>query len=298
MLFLHPTLRDLTLSCCVVTDSDVEILRNYTGKRTLLTKLTFIESVYSPAAIDAILSVPAALITYETRSTGRFKNHHRDFHAEADMETAPSDLIMALARCQPQLQRLVYCDDSANGDELPWPRADERPKLPDLHSLTYLELSQRALTNLSMCYRDSQAVGSASVRTLKMSDGGLSMSPNRTNLHELTTLDKFPAVKHVEVMPGSFACDLNVEFDRKIHRKIIEAADLYRQRRIEFRVFVQAPPNRRGWRGCVPPYLYGERAPEYELVFHSGHGKDGFLWDWVAEREREPEEAGMTGPEL
>jgi hypothetical protein len=135
--FLHPTLRDLTLSCFDIGDDLESVLSQASGK-TLLRSLTFDECNITHSGLAAVLSMPRAL---ENLILGERIYHTRWTHS--NLQSDPRLLLQILESQKDTLQYLKHVGGS------PWDcgitGSVHGLSLAFLASLQVMELSTRSV---------------------------------------------------------------------------------------------------------------------------------------------------------
>lgn len=263
LLFLHPTLRDLTISCANTDEANIDIpFEDYRG-RTPLRRLTLIECNISAATMEAILSLPSILQSLDITSR---RNGSRIKIAQ---------MIHNLVVYQPKLESLTYTnalEKWSNGQ-----LEDYKADISSLSNLKHLALPYdyntryTPLDPLIKCIASDQ--GSASLETVMigvqwdMHDSKTALSYHRKlGLH----LPKFPQLRTLIVFLGGlgrFERDEG-DFERK-QRPSMEALKKGLQEDFEttkVRIIVYTTYTN----SYVPPYLYGEKAPSRLTTYDSG----------------------------
>ncbi|KAL8788285.1 MAG: hypothetical protein Q9195_007382 [Heterodermia aff. obscurata] len=256
-LFLHPSLRELTISCADGHEANIDIpFETYRGS-TLLQQLTFIECDISVATMESILSLPSALQSLDITSC---RSLHRSWN-----KTSLVHLIRILVAHQPNLESLTY----ANTRESENSEID----LSLLNKLKYLALPcdngrrSQHFDTLIRNIRPSQ--GFASLETVSIGVEWEGKANSVLSYHRKLGLQssQCPQLRTLVVALGGFEDMYNEteEFENE-RDSFVEA---FKKRLLgdfkgrQVRIILQATIHHH----YVPPYLFRERAPERQTIF-------------------------------
>jgi len=273
IIFIHPTIRNLTISCFDIGE-DIQTYLLSNRAKTGLQSLTFEECNIRAKGLAAILSVPKAL----QRLIVGERLHHLDWHAHSPLGQYPESFLQALALQKDSLQHLKHIS------------------APYGMMGSIANLSMDGFTKLKEIELDSQSVlGSILSETATRGSPILDsiylrfFRPYRiASDQQVTAIDEDPVlgslykwfklVRNLDfVMDFSYIPDIEVvltelwknEKNDKIWKKIFDLAspdanhaqNKHNKRRLQMFI-VQTS-------GFIPPYMYGEERPVETLIFDS-----------------------------
>ncbi|KAF2634468.1 hypothetical protein P280DRAFT_511886 [Massarina eburnea CBS 473.64] len=288
IMFFHPTLRRITLSC---TNFDAEIthakILPSQRKSTPLQSLTLIECNVNVKFLDVVLSLPKAL---KELDIGERQHVFRECHPSHDTKTRTSHPLFldALARQAHSLERLAH--SSGNTGYISYRQPDETGdgRLRHLINLQYLELGAESV--LLGCLENNDCP--TSLQKLKVTDAAWVnriISTEQKIMHSRILLQRCNEV----ASRLSHPVDIDIRFNSKDHEVILrtvpvapwsatfpalsdsispirgpvyQLANALISRNKQLRLFTQTflGDNR-----YIPPYMYGEEAPREEQFYDS-----------------------------
>ncbi|KAH7093459.1 hypothetical protein FB567DRAFT_515383 [Paraphoma chrysanthemicola] len=289
-MFLHPTLRHITLSC-LNFDADLahdeEIIAQKRGT-TALRSLTLIETNVNVQFLDVVLSLPKAL---EELSIGErlYMFEECEPSMDASKRTSAALFLTALQRQSASLRRLAH-----SGGMIQWMTARETDpegaaRLRSLVNLEYLELGFE-----SHLYYYLRSNGfPPELKTLKMVDAAISLNAGH-NIRAVSDV-AFKSITSLvaEHLPASLSAGFAVHLkfsDHSIFRLLVIAhpaeqnrlltslfldrpaiykiATILKSYNAFFRVSRDTFPSKIS---TIPPYMYGEELPVEEDMYDSKH---------------------------
>jgi hypothetical protein len=286
IIFLHPTLRNLTISCFDI-GKDLEAYLSSNPKQTLLKSLTFDECNITVEGLATILSIPKAL---ERLTLGERKFHLLGY-THAPLGRSPALLLQALSLQQDSLQYLKHIGGSAKSPILkshcsglslssflriremelcadsiltqilsssttPWSATIP----PNLHLLRYLQSfslePDQTPTDLELLPNMLYWISYIGIPQLDYVLDCYDREDRNSILSDLLNEHLKPTWKKIFALVGAAPSD---EVEGKEKRKVDE------RRRLRILVV----------RGSVyiPPYMYGEEQPGETVIFDSEHAK-------------------------
>lgn len=270
IIFLHPTLRNLTISCFDIGE-DIEVYLSVTKKSTALKSLTFEECNIDPTALSAILSVPKSL---ERLTLGERMFHLDPAQFNTSLAQSPVLLLQALESQKDSLQYLKHiCHDFLGGIEVLGSNTGMLSMVEQL-SLTEMELSEQSI--FCKILREStppwMTTAPPNLRVLRLlrssvvwqaGQGSRELEPLYSMagcLHHLDRLD------YIMDGYGRTTFEHVWEFWREEpdRNKIVGLVEsLSKQDVKRLRIFVMRNT------GFIPPYMYGEHVPDEMLGYDS-----------------------------
>jgi hypothetical protein len=269
VIFLHPTLRHLTVSCLDIKEDIVPYL-SASRNTTRLQSLSFDECNITVAGLTAILAVPEAL---EELTIGERMYHlSRDGHVP--LGKFPATFMDALALQKDSLHYLKHigglCNPGGLGSFSPDLSMDVFPNLRTLELSSYSILS----------WVFYQAMRSTSLSNIYLRN--IESFRSEPNPEEIATgllpfvlnyLRKFPHLDvvldcAVATVDSSFADSLQLE-KLEIWKEIFAllSTDATETQKSTITRRLRILISRRD--GLIPPYMYGEQVPREEVVFDS-----------------------------
>ncbi|KAH6723376.1 hypothetical protein BKA61DRAFT_648537 [Leptodontidium sp. MPI-SDFR-AT-0119] len=269
VIFLHPTLRNLTISCFDIGEN-IKSYLSASKNSTVLRSLIFDECNITTDGLAAILSVPKAL---ESLTIGE-RIHHRSNHEPLGRH--PAKFLKALAL---QERSLTYVKHIGGRTDLP-------------HKSTQLSLA--TFSNIKNMKLDADSI---LTRILKETAPPWAPTiPPNLKLCLLLPCDELylndeddvwysPVMSMVEWLGRVSNLDIVVDFDgRNNMDRVIQS--LWKGRlgpRLLKQILRLVGPGREHgrldkrslrisvvrWTGFIPPYMYGEELPQEELIFDS-----------------------------
>jgi hypothetical protein len=271
VIFLHPTLRNLTVSCFDIGE-DVEAYLLANQNPTLLQSLTFDECNIAVTGLAAILSVPKAL---EKLTLGE-RMYHLNENPHAALGRSPALFLEALALQKDSLKYLKHIggrtDRPGSHTDLPvvtFPNMREMEL--ETHSILTLILgesaSPRAPTippnlhlRLIRSYMSEPASDEAELAPLPSILKWLSRVPQldyvldcegRQDIHSILT-DLYKGETNLQIWKKIYAV---------MGSSIGQTQNTTSKGRLRILIMKRS--------GFIPPYMYGERRPEERAVFDS-----------------------------
>jgi hypothetical protein len=269
IIFLHPTLRNLTISCFDINEDIKAFLTVQT--QTPLKSLTFDECNITVTGLAAVLAVPSAL---QKLTLGERMYHLSEAHAP--LGRSPAQFLQALALQKDSLQYLKHIGGLTN---LPGSVADLA--LPTFPNMKEMELNTHSI--LARMLRESASLCAPAIppnlylRLIRAYDrvsNELEVSPL------LDVLEWVRRVPHLD-----YILDLEMREDRaEILNDLMGTSENIETWKKIFTVTIIPPknadnsgaPTARRLRilllkrsGFIPPYMYGEKHPEEGVLFDS-----------------------------
>jgi hypothetical protein len=265
IIFLHPTLRNLTVSCFDIGD-DVEAYLSGNPNSTPLESLTFDECNITVTGLAAILSVPKAL----TKLTLGERMYHMYRNGHVPLGRSPALLLQALSLQKDSLQYLKHIGgrteflgihDDLSMAIFPNMRAIEL----DTHSILTLILSNSAVPpNLQLRLIRSYL--------FEQPSDEVENSPLPSILEWLNRVHHLDYVVDCDGREDRDSILLDLWRDKanqstwwKIYSlvgaNVTENQNTMTQRRLRVLVYKRS--------GFIPPYMYGEKLPEEGVIFDS-----------------------------
>ncbi|KAF8862510.1 hypothetical protein BDZ45DRAFT_189292 [Acephala macrosclerotiorum] len=271
VIFLHPTLRNLTISCFDIGE-DIEVYLSATKKSTVLRRLIFDECNINPTALSAILSVPKSL---ERLTLGERMFHLDPGHFNTSLARSPVLLLQALASQKDSLQYLKHiCHDIFGGIELLDSNAGIL-SMVEQSSLAEMELSEQSifckiLRQSTPPWMSTAPPNLRVLRLLRSSVGWQSGQGSR----ELEPLYSMAGcVDHLERLDYIMDAYGRTTFEEIVwdfwkeesaRNKIVNLVEsLSKQDVKRLRIFFMRNM------GFIPPYMYGEHVPDEMLAYDS-----------------------------
>ncbi|KAF1950632.1 hypothetical protein CC80DRAFT_539515 [Byssothecium circinans] len=287
VMFLHPTLRRITVSC---TNFDADITHNRISpiqrKSTPLQSLTLIECNVNVKFLDVVLSLPKAL---KELDIGERQHVFPECYPSHDSTTRTSHplFLEALARQADSLERLAH--SSGNINYISHRKADEtgHGRLRDLINLQYLELGAESV--LFSCLENNDYPDS--LKTLKVTDAAwvnairtteqilrhpgnlmrhcndvLGRMTRPVNLDILFNTADCEAILSTIVASNQASANLPTILGGPIRKPIYQLAATLLSRNKRLRISSQKFS---GGKPYIPPYMYGEEAPHEEQFYDS-----------------------------
>ena len=265
VIFLHPTLRNLTVSCFDIGD-DIEAYLSADLKPTALRSLTFDECNITVTGLAAILSVPKAL---EKLTLGE-RMYHTYTNSHLPLGRSPALLLQVLSLQKDSLQYLKHIGG--------------RTELPEIHN----DLSMAMFPNLRSMELDTHSTLTLILRNSAVPpDLHLRLIRSYQFEQPSDEVENSPLPSILEWLNRVHHLDYVIDCDGREDRANI-LLDLWRDkanqiiwRKIYFLVGIpvtetQKTASKRHLRvlvykrsGFIPPYMYGEKLPEEGIVFDS-----------------------------
>ncbi|KAE8451443.1 hypothetical protein EG329_004072 [Mollisiaceae sp. DMI_Dod_QoI] len=262
IIFLHPTLRNLTISCFDIRE-DLGLYLSATPKSTPLKSLTFDECNIAVTGLAAILSVPQSL---ERLILGERLHHLDETHPQAQLAWYPVSVLEALALQKDSLQYLKHIGKNNRIHE-----NGIGTSMVEFSSLREMELSTHSI--FTQILRKSRPPWWSTLppnlqvlRLLRPSMPDTASFELEFLCSMLGWLHNIPQFDYVLDCYGWGSLSISNDLWRKesTRKNILDLVDdLSKQGVKRFKVFVI-----RG-RGAIPPYMYGEEIPEEELSYDS-----------------------------
>ncbi|KAE9378628.1 hypothetical protein N431DRAFT_477846 [Stipitochalara longipes BDJ] len=273
VIFLHPTLRNLTISCFDI-EEDIEPYLSANRSRTVLRNLTFDECNITAKGLAAILSVPKAL---EKLSIGE-RMYHLHGYDHAPLGRSPEPFLQALALQKDSLQYLKHI-----GGRCDFPGSIAHLSMVAFANIRELELDIHSILS-SILYEEANR-GAPSIpanfhfRLIRSYHNISEQASNGLENPLLRSMYRwFKLVPHLDYIidfngrqdGDSILTDLwKDEKNHKIWKKIFDLAvsdvtqtqNTSNKRRLKI-LIVQSS-------GFIPPYMYGEKRPVEAVVFDS-----------------------------
>jgi len=273
VIFLHPTLRNLTISCFDVGEDIIPYI-SANQSPTGLRSLTFDECNITVKGLAAILSLPKGL----QRLTIGERMHHLHGYAHTPLGPNPESFLQALALQKDSLQYLkhigVPCGVVGSIDNLSMDVFTNLREMElDNHSILASILSEAAT-------RGSPFAGNLHLRLIQAYNSA--HSPPGTPLDEDPLLGSmyqwFKLVPNLDfiidflhrrdgsaILTGMWKHEKQRKFAKKIFAlaatDVTQTQNTPNKRRLKM-FFVQSA-------GYIPPYMYGEIRPRECLIFDS-----------------------------
>ena len=267
VIFLHPTLRNLTVSCFDI-DDDIEAYLSANPKPTALRSLTFDECNIAVTGLAAILSVPKAL---EKLILGERMYHMKNSHLP--LGRTPALLLQVLSLQKDSLQYLKHI-----GGRIELPRIHNDLSMTMFRNLRSMELDTHSILTLIL---SNSAIPPDLHLRLVRSYLFEQPSDEAENSPLPSILEWLNRVHHLEYV---IDCDGREDRDSILLDLWRVKANLIIWRKIYFLVGLmgvtetQKNASKRHLRvlvykrsGFIPPYMYGEKLPEEGIVFDSLH---------------------------
>ncbi|KAH8723353.1 hypothetical protein GQ44DRAFT_728646 [Phaeosphaeriaceae sp. PMI808] len=286
--FMHPTLRKITLSC-LNFEADMDLNDNFIAERqksTPLQSLTLIECNVDVKFLDAILSLPRAL---RELSIGERLHVFAECEPSMDRDKRTSSplFLTALQRQAGSLQRLTHI-----GGVIQWIPArgtdhEGAVKLRSLNRLEHLELGFES--HLYYYLRNNGFP--PSLKTLKMLDAAISLNTGRDiqgmsdiafrSITSLVTDCLYSNIKPGFVIQLHFADHSAfrlfviahpAEQNRLLSTQFLDRPAIYNIATIlksynaHFHISRETFPLGTAY---IPPYMYGEALPVEEIMYNS-----------------------------
>ncbi|KAH7354837.1 hypothetical protein BKA65DRAFT_497119 [Rhexocercosporidium sp. MPI-PUGE-AT-0058] len=269
VIFLHPTLRNLTISCFDIGEN-IEPYLSASKNSTVLRSLTFDECNITIKGLAAILSVPKSL----ERLTIGERMHHTSHHEP--LGRYPARFLEALILQERSLQYVKHIGGRTN---LPH-------NSTNLSMATFSNVRRMELDTKSILTQILEETAPPWTPTIPSNLSLCILLPcYQFHLNDKDDVWNKPMVSMIEWLGRVSNLDIVVDFGgrnnidyviqslwkgklgpRYLHRILSlvgpgrENAQLDKRR---LRIFVVR------WTGFIPPYMYGEKRPEEELLFDS-----------------------------
>jgi hypothetical protein len=287
-MFMHPTLRKITLSC-LNFDADLKLSDDIIVQKrgsTALRSLTLIETNVNVQFLDVVLSLPKAL---EELSIGERLHTFEECEPPMDpkVRTSAALFLTALQRQAHSLRRLSH-----SGGMIQWMTARETDPegAARLRSLVNLEKLELGFESHLYYYLRSGGFPPG-LKTLKMLDAAISLNAG----HDIRAMSDvaFRSITSLvnEHLPASLAPGFTVHLhfsDHSIFRlfvivhpaeqnrllstlfldrpAIYKIASILKSYNASFRVSRDTFPSGTAY---IPPYMYGEELPVEEQMYDS-----------------------------
>ncbi|KAH7082843.1 hypothetical protein BKA63DRAFT_404109 [Paraphoma chrysanthemicola] len=287
-MFLHPTLRNITLSCLnfdADLDYDDEIIVQKRGT-TALRSLTLIETNVTVQFLDVVMSLPKGL---EELSIGErlYTFEECEPSMNASKRTSAALFLTALQRQSASLRRLTH-----SGGMIQWMTARETDPEGAARLRSFVNLEHLELGFESHLYYYLRSGGfPPELKTLKMVDAAISLNAG----HDIRAMSDvaFRSITSLvtEHLPASLSAGFTVHLkfsDHSIFRLFVIAHPAEQNRLLStlfldrpaiykiatilksynacFRVSRDTFPS---GTSCIPPYMYGEEHPVEEEMYDS-----------------------------
>lgn len=263
-LFRHPSLRYLHVSC-VTFPRSLEVLESH-EKSTPLTTLIFDECYLETTSLRQILSTPEKL-KHLTLGENAFNIHH-SHEISPKLSPNPEDALEALAPVAHSLETLIHLDSKWRLNPSNPHIARRRiagPGMRQFHSLDTLECDTSSFLHEAIIMNPAFCPPNLSTllirRHFEIAENFFDFLPDMgiyTSLPSLSTLDlKQSAVSFNDMATAEYICDPDRLRARHAYGFALAQHD------INFRVSIELG---RG-SSLIPPYLYGEPAPETRCVY-------------------------------
>ncbi|KAF2186160.1 hypothetical protein K469DRAFT_706820 [Zopfia rhizophila CBS 207.26] len=275
VIFLHPSLRNLTISCSnFAADITPDDIPQEMQKSTPLTSLTFIECNVSVELLDIVLGFPRAL---KELSIGERLFAFPGCFPKTTLGVEQSRFLRALSKQGDSLELLRHI----GGYSRLWPPSPaDYPNFRSLKNLRRLELGFESTLRhyLHVCNAPE------SLKSLKMYDGGLVNIRNVSTLQHLQFVWSSSTELALLRIPKTCAFEVcfthhgptdarPVEDIPPVWRAQTQRNGVYniakplKARGGRFRIFGQEFPTRN--KTFIPPYMYGEDLPIETLLYDS-----------------------------
>ncbi|KAF2707963.1 hypothetical protein K504DRAFT_458444 [Pleomassaria siparia CBS 279.74] len=274
IIFFHPTLRDITISCSDFNDDiNLDDIVPEKLKSTPLQSLTLIECNVYVRFLDVVLSLPRAL---KRLSIGErlhvFQNRPSDNLAD---RTSHPLFLSALEKQADSLTHLTH--NAGNTHYLrsqPQVTTDSSTPLRNFHHLEHLAIGFES----PLLQHVHQSSCPDSLKTIKLSDHALVPSLRYTQPDNVlrtasdTLLKRFSRPVDLDILFNhDHNTDLGHYWNRPAHhshrRVIYDLAKAVKARGSRLRIFRHQFPV--PGRSFIPPYMYGEDEPVEELFYDS-----------------------------
>lgn len=318
-MFLHPTLRNINLSCLdFLGDLDKkDRIVEEKAKSTPLQSLTLIECNIDVRFLDTVLSLPKAL---KELSIGERLHAFPGCEPSMDWTTRTSSALFltALQRQAESLERLYHV-----GGALQYlsPRQTDPEGAARLRSMTRLENLELGFES-HLYYYLRQNGFPPELKVLKLLDSAISLNAG----HDIRTMSDvaFRSITtlvtdhmHLEAMNPEFTIQLQFS-DQSIFRLFVIAhpaeqnrllSTLFLDRPAIYKIaqtlksynanFIVSRENFPSGTPYIPPYMYGEEIPIEEVMYHSSDywRFNGIDYQYTDDESlREQMKASKSGP--
>ncbi|OCL02248.1 hypothetical protein AOQ84DRAFT_393100 [Glonium stellatum] len=277
VLFLHPSLRNIHLSCAEIGDG-LDFLRAYPAS-TPLTSLVLDECDISTAGLSHILSVPRGLKQLTISESAHHSDHDNKFQQIGEQ---PIEIFAALEPQKHSLQFLKHtCRASIEG-------VDEGSSRPICFADTAGLFNFEALTNIevsinSVFKRALEAhLGPRDLKSIRLVDVSGSILDNPETAIDTHALMRYRHLQDFDLIHSTREEELLVAEMwghgrlEKVHKftRLLQACN------INLQVYIEMHGT------LFPPYLYGETVPKPSLAFPS---------DWCNPRSNIEDGGGNDG---
>ncbi|KAL5113586.1 hypothetical protein ACEQ8H_008534 [Pleosporales sp. CAS-2024a] len=265
-LFRHPTLRRLQISCVSLLKSIPE-LKDYTGKKTPLTRLQFIECELSPEALTDVLSMPARLThltlgenVWNTRASKQIRSRLLTSNAHASL-----DALKVVAH---SLESLTHMDPSWRLDlESHTPRRISPPAdgMRNFYALKYIQCETSSFLHQAIVM--NRQVAPPNLHTLRLcrhwdvADDFFEHPPDAEPYLALPSLSRLELLQSTWDMLDTCCADYICEEERL--QNIHAYAFRLHKAGINLRILVEVHHDGE----LIPPFLHGEPKPLVDYVY-------------------------------
>ncbi|KAF2006018.1 hypothetical protein P154DRAFT_615936 [Amniculicola lignicola CBS 123094] len=267
IMFTHPTLRNITLSCC---DFEAEVSLEDIPKDKLnstpLKSLTFIECNIYLKLLDIILCLPKAL---EELSLGERIYHFDGCWPKPFARTSHPRLPQVLQRQAPSLQRIEHSGKfpSYHDPLLRW----NASQFSDFPKITHLEISINSLFVTAL----QRGHYPRSLEHLKLTDRGSTYYSGIDVFREFeTAFQCLNTMVDVDLLFTHFGLLGNKPLEslvsqwveKEVRKQFHRMSDMVVAKGRRFRVFAHSFGSNESF---IPPYMYGESTPKEILIYDS-----------------------------
>ncbi|ORY14021.1 hypothetical protein BCR34DRAFT_586056 [Clohesyomyces aquaticus] len=293
LIFLHPTLRDLTISCSNFTSRSMSQIPPEKLKSTPLRSLTFIECNVYLDLLNIVLSLPRAL---KRLSVGERLHVFDGCQPTVAPRTTNPQFLEILRKQSDSLEHLniehgsVFTTHLGRefGGSSPTDKHAEGSHYRDLHSLDNLQYLELGIHSVYSKYL-AEGGCPGSLKTLRLSDQFVTcrahIGPAHTDgdSYSLHFCNVFRIARDIHRL-SSKGLDCELLFVHKLrkcepvhvlpfywrlyrYRKLVyDFSNMVKDRGCRFRIFGQAFE---GGETYIPPYLHGEETPKEVMLYNS-----------------------------
>jgi hypothetical protein len=258
LLFLHPSLRNIHLSCAEIGD-DLDFLRAY-SRSTPLASLVLEECGVTAAGLSHILSAPRALQHLTIGESA----HHSHGSKSGPIGEQPIQLFAALALQKHSLRFLKHTfhdsiegNDEGNGRPI---RFADTPGLFHFEALTHIEISTNSFFKSAL----EAHLGPRDLKSIRLLFSG-SILDNPETAIDTYALIWYKHLQNLDLVHSATAENLRASgiWNNGHSEAMYKFARHLKSRNINLQLYFEVLGT------CFPPYLYGETVPRPSLAFSS-----------------------------
>ena len=258
LLFLHPSLRKIHLSCAEIGD-DLDFLKAY-SRSTPLASLVLEECGVTAAGLSHILSAPRAL---KHLTIGESAQHSHGSKSEHIGEQ-PIQLFAALALQKHSLRFLKHTfydsiegNNEGNGRPI---RFADTPGLSRFEALTHVEISTNSFFKSAL----EAHLGPRDLKSIRLLFSGRILDNPETAI-DTYALIWYKHLQNLDLVHSATAENLRANgiWNNGHSEAMYKFARRLKSRNINLQLYFEVLGT------CFPPYLYGETVPRPSLAFSS-----------------------------